>query len=141
MSSVTNSKSRPCVDHDTDHILVEAKVRLKMYRSQTKKMSVKHDIEKLDDDKIRTEYTVAIENKFEILLQTANDDSTPDELLNSIKNVFLESADEILGKKKNKKTKPWISEEAIKLSVKKREARLKNDRVEYVRLRAEIQKK
>ena len=74
MSSVTNSKSRPGVDHDTDHILVEAKVRLKMYRSQAKKMSVKHDIEKLDDDKIRTEYTVSTENKVEVLLQTVNDD-------------------------------------------------------------------
>ena len=91
MSSVTNSndsKSRPGVDHDTDHILVEAKVRLKMYRSQTKKMSVKHDIEKLEDVKIRTEYTVSTENKFEVLLQTAHDDSTPDELLNSIKISF-----------------------------------------------------
>ena len=104
-------------------------------------MSVKHDIEKLEDDKTRTEYTVATENKFEVLLQTANDDSTPDELLNSIKDVFLTSADEILGKKRNKKTKPWISEESINLSIKKREARLKNDRVEYVKLRAEIQKK
>ena len=39
------------------------------------------------------------------------------------------------------RSKPWISEESIELSKKKREARIANNRVEYVRLRAEIQRK
>ena len=55
MSSVTNSKSRPGVDHDTDHILVQAKVRLKTYKCQASKIATKHDLEKLEDDKIRAE--------------------------------------------------------------------------------------
>lgn len=141
MSLVTDSKSRPGVDHDTDHILVQTKIRLKTYKCQAKKITAKHDIEKLDDENTRLEYTVATENKFEILLQTANDDKTPDELLNYVKDIYLTAADEILGKKKSKKNKPWISKEAIELSIKKREARISKNRAEYVRLRAQIQKK
>ena len=141
MSSVTNSKSRPGVDHDTDHILVQAKIRLKTYKCQSKKIIAKHDIEKLENVSTRAEYTVATENRFEVLLQTAEDDKTPEELLSSIKDIYLSAADEILGKKKSKKTKPWISKESIEMSEKKREARIANDRVEYVRLRSEIQKK
>ena len=71
MSSVLNSKSRPGVDHDTDHILVQAKFRMKTFKCQTKKMNVKHDIERLDDDEIRIQYNVSTENKFNLLLQTA----------------------------------------------------------------------
>ena len=104
MSSVTNSKSRPGLDHDTDHILVQAKVRLKTYKCQASKIATKHDLEKLEDDKIRADYTVATENRFEILLQTVDDDKTPDELLNSVKEIYLSVADEILGKKKKKKS-------------------------------------
>ena len=141
MSSVLCSKSRPGVDHDTDHILVQAKIRIKTFRCQSKKMNVKHDIERLEDDEIRKKYNVSTENKFELLLQTAGDDQQPDELLNLIKDVFISSAEEILGKKRRNKTKPWISKETIELTAKKREARIANNRAEYVRLKAEIQKR
>ena len=141
MSSVLNSKSRPGVDHDTDHILVQAKIRMKTFKCQTKKMNVKHDIERLDDDEIRIQYNVSTENKFNLLLQTADENQHPEELLHSIKDIFLTSADEVLGKKRKNKTKPWISKETIELTAKKREARVSNDRVEYVKLKADIQKK
>ena len=106
MSSVTDSKTRPGVDHDTDHILVQTKVRLKTYKCQAKKITAKHDVEKQDDANIRAEYSIATENRFEALLHIAKDDITPDELLNSVKEVYLSAADEILGKKKRKKCKP-----------------------------------
>ena len=77
MSSVTNSKTRPGADHNTDHILVEAKIRLKTYKCQSKKITAKHDLEKLKDEETKTEYMVGTENRFEILLQTADEESNP----------------------------------------------------------------
>ena len=141
MSSVLNSKSRPGADHNTDHILVQAKIRMKTFKCQSKKIVVKHDIERLEDDEIRLQYNVSTENKFELLLQSAGDDQQPEELLKSIKDIYISSAEEILGKKKRNKTKPWISKETIELTIKKREARVSNSRTEYVKLKAEIQKK
>ena len=44
-------------------------------------------------------------------------------------------------RKEKNKTKPWISKETIELTEKKRKARIENDRPEYVKLKAEIQKK
>ena len=63
--------------------------------TKKKKITAKHDVEKLDDVNIRAEYSIATENRFEVLLQTANDETTPDELLNSVKEIYLSAADEI----------------------------------------------
>ena len=43
--SCLNCKTKPGADHDTDHIYLETKLRLKTYRCQSSKMAVKHDIE------------------------------------------------------------------------------------------------
>ena len=99
---------------------------------------MRHDIERLEDKDIKAQYNVSTENKFELLLQSAEEDQPPEELLQSIKDVYLTCADEILGKKTKMKTKPWISKETIDLAAEKREARVK-DRAEYVRLKAELQ--
>ena len=105
MSSCLNCKTKPGADHDTDHIYLETKLRLKTYRCQSSKMAVKHDIEKLNDPTIKEEYTVTTENRFEALLQIADEDKRPDELMTQIKDIFLETADEKLGKRKGKKGK------------------------------------
>ena len=90
MSSFLDCKARPGADHDTDHILLQAKIRTKVYKCQAKKIATKHDLERLNDDNIRIEYTIATENKFEQLLNAADtDDRTPEELLNSVKDDFL----------------------------------------------------
>ena len=55
---------------------------------------------------IKEEYTVTTENRFEALLQIADEDKRPDELMTQIKDIFLETAEEKLGKRKGKKKKP-----------------------------------
>ena len=142
MSSFLDCKARLGADHDTDHILLQAKIRTKVYKCQAKKIATKHDLERLNDDNIRIEYTIATENKFEQLLNAADtDDRTPEELLNSVKDVFLSTADDVLGKRRRRRNKPWIKEETLELTKKKREARIKNDRVEYATLKADVQRK
>ena len=76
-------------------------------------MATKHDLEKLNDENTRTEYMVATENIFQTLLQTANEDQKPDKMFKHIKDIFLSTADKILGKRRNKKDKPWISKETL----------------------------
>ena len=140
MSSCLSCKTKPGADHDTDHIYLESRVRLKTFRCQTSKMAVKHDIDRLNDPDIKEQYTIAVENKFEVLLDMTDEEKRPDELMNQIKDIFLQTAEEKLGKRKGKKKKPWISSKTFDLSARKREARRKNDTAEYKKLRSEIQK-
>ena len=46
-------------------------------------------------------------------------DAYPDEIWNEMKNVYLEAAETIIGKKKTKKSKPYKSEEVIKMAEEK----------------------
>ena len=140
MSSCLNSKTRPGADHDTDHVYLEAKLRLKTFKCQSAEMAIKHDLEKLDDPEIRKEYTLAVENRFETLLEITDEDKRPEELMSQIKDIFLQTAEEKLGKRKGKKKKPWISSKVFELSKEKREARKNNDQTKYKRLKSEIQK-
>ena len=103
-------------------------------------MAVIHDIEKLTDPEIKTEYSFAVENRFEALLELTDEDKRPEELMSQIKDIFLQTAEEKLGKRKGKKKKPWLSSKTFELSKNKREARKRNDKDEYKRLRGEIQK-
>ena len=103
ISSINNSKSRPGIDHDTDHILVQAKIRVKTYTCQSKKLVVKHDIERLEDEEIKVQYTVYTGTKVELLLQSAAEDQSPDRLLNSIKHLYFTCADDILVNKEKTK--------------------------------------
>ena len=103
-------------------------------------MAVKHDIEKLNDSETKIEYTIAVENKFEKLLEITDENQRPEELMSQIKDIFLQTAEEKLGKRKGKKKKPWLSNKTFELSKSKKEARKRNDKIEYQRLRSEIQK-
>ena len=42
MSSFLDCKTRPGADHDSDHILLQAKIRTKVYKCQAKKIAEKH---------------------------------------------------------------------------------------------------
>ena len=52
-----------------------------------------------------------------------------------MKNIYLDSAEKILGKRENKKTKPYVSEEILQLSRDKKKARTENKQEEYRRLK------
>ena len=89
MSSCINSRTRPGADHDTDHILLESKIRLKTFNCQQSKMALKHDIDKLNDPKIKEHYSVSTENRFEALLLVTDEDKRPEELMSEIENIFF----------------------------------------------------
>ena len=61
-------------------------------------------------------------------------------MLKHIKDIFLSTADQVLGKRRNKKNKPWISKETLELTAQKRKARIENNKKEYTKLKAQVQK-
>ena len=97
-------------------------------------------MDKSNDVDTKERYTIETENKFEVLLKVADENQTPEELLKYVNEVYLTAADEVLGKRRKKKSKPWISSETLEITEKKRNARKNGNRMEYVRLKAEVQK-
>ena len=67
-------------------------------------------------------------------------DRVPDELWMEVHDIVQETGIKtILKKKKCKKTK-WLSEEALQIAVKRREAKSKGEKETYTHLNAELQR-
>ena len=98
---VTNSRTRPAVDCESDHILVWANLRMKAYRN-SKRITphLKYDLEKLQIEEFREEYAVETRNRFTALLDDWRvNERMPDEMWEEMSKIYTESADKTLGKK------------------------------------------
>ena len=98
----------PGADADTDHILVKAKVRTKAMKGQKKEGPTRFNIELFENKKFREEYELETKNRFTILESDwCSDDKCPDQIWQDMKNIYLESAEKILGKKTKKTLKAF----------------------------------
>ena len=85
------------------------------------------------------DYTVEVRNGFKGLELI---DRVPDELWMEVHDIVQETGIKTIPKKKKKKSKKekWLSEEALKIAVKRREAKSKGEKERYTRLNAEFQR-
>ena len=122
-SSFTDCRTRPGADCDTDHILVTGKVKLKGFRKkQENNPMIRYELNKLKEQENYIKYSIDTENKFETLL-TIQEELSPEQMWQEMKEIVHTAANNSLGKKKTKKTKPWISARTIEMAEKKRKAR------------------
>jgi len=66
-------------------------------------------------------------------------DRVPDELWMEVHNIVQETGNKIIPKKKKFKKAKWLSEEALQIAVKRREAKSKREKERYTHLNAEFQ--
>ena len=91
-----------------------------------------------DLNQIPYDYTVEVRNRFKGLDLI---DRVPDELWNEVRDIVQETGIKtILMEKKCKKAK-WLSEEALQIAEKRREAKGKGEKERYIHLNAEFQRK
>ena len=64
----------------------------------------------------------------------------PDELWTEVRDIVQETGIKTIPKKKKCKKAKWLSEEAIQIAVKRREAKSKGEKERYTHLNAEFQK-
>ena len=64
----------------------------------------------------------------------------PDELWMKVHDIVLEAMIKTIPKKKKYKKAKWLSEEALQIAVKRREAKSKGEKERYSHLNAEFQK-
>ena len=64
----------------------------------------------------------------------------PDELWTEIRDIVQEKGNKTIPKKKKCKKAKWLSEEALQIAVKRREAKSKGEKERYTHLNAEFQR-
>ena len=127
-----SAKTKLGADCGSDHEHFIAKFRLKLTKVGETTRSFRYDLNQIPYD-----YTVKVRNIFKGLDLI---DRVPDELWMEVHNIVQETGiKNILNKKKCKKAK-CLSEEALQIAVKRREAKSKGEKERYTHLNAEFQR-
>ena len=130
--SIQSAKTRLGADCGSDHELLIAKFRLKLKKEGKATILFTYDLNKISYD-----YTVEVTNRFKGLDLL---DRVPDELWMEVHDIVPETGiNTILKEKKCKKAKQ-LSEEALQIAVKRREAKGKGEKERYNHFNAELQR-
>ena len=89
-----------------------------------------------DLNKISYDYTVEVTNRFKGLDFI---DRVPEELWMEVRDILQEAMIKNIPKKKKRKKAKWLSEEALQIAVKRREAKGKGPKERYTHLYEELQ--
>ena len=90
-----------------------------------------------DLNQIPYDYTVEVRNRFKVLDLI---DRVPDELWNEVHDIVQETGIKIIPKKKKCKKAKWLSEEALQIAEKRRDAKSKGEKERYKHLNADFQR-
>ena len=90
-----------------------------------------------DLNQIPYDYTVEVRNRSKGLELI---DRVPDELWREVCDTVQETGIKTIAKKKKCKKEKWLSEEALQIAVKRREAKGKGEKERYTHLNAEFQR-
>ena len=110
-------KIRLGADCGSDRELLIAKFRLKLKKVGETTRPFRHDLNQFLYD-----YTVEVRNRFKGLDLI---DRMPDELWNEIRDIVQETGIKTIPMEKKCKKVKWLSEEALQIAVKRREAKSK----------------
>ena len=126
---IQSTKTRPGADCGSDHELLIAKFRLKLKKVGKTTRPFRYDL-----NQIPYNYTVEVTNRFKGLDLI---DRVPEEIWMEVCDIVQESVIKTIPKKKKAK---WLSEEALQIAVKRREAKGKGKKERYTHLNAEFQR-
>ena len=113
-SSILSAKTRLGADYGSDHKLLIAKFRLKLKKVGKTTRPFRYDLSQIPYD-----YSVEVRNRFKGLDLIARE---PDELWMEVCDIVQETGIKTIPKKKKCKQAKWLSEEALQIVVKRREA-------------------
>ena len=130
-SSIQSAKTRPGADCGSDHELLIAKFRIKLKKLGKPTRPFRYDL-----NQITYNYTVEVTNGFKGLDLI---ERVPEELWMEVHDIVQEAVIKTIPKKKKCKKAKWLSEEALQIAEKRREAKGKGEKERYTHLNAEFQ--
>ena len=107
----------------SDQELLIAKFRLKLKKVGKTTRPFRYDLNQIPYD-----YTVEVKNRFKGLDLIHR---VPDELWMEVRDIVQETGIKTIPKKKKCKKGKWLSEEALQIAVKRREAKSKEEKESY----------
>ncbi|XP_055277722.1 uncharacterized protein LOC129553083 [Moschus berezovskii] len=131
-SCIQLAKTRPGADCGSDHELLIAKFRLKLKKAGKTTRPFRYDLNQIPYD-----YTVEVRNRFKGLDLI---DRVPDELWTEVRDIVQETGTKTIPMEKKCRRAKWLSEEALQIAVKRREAKSKGEKERYKHLNAEFQR-
>ena len=131
-SSIQSAKTRPGADYGSDHELLIAKFRLKLKKVKKTTRRFRYNLNQITYD-----FTVEVRNRFKGLDLI---DREPDELWTEVHDIVQETGIKTISMEKKCKKAKWLSEEALQIAVKRREAKSKGEKERYTHLNAELQR-
>ena len=119
-NAIQSTNTRLGADCGSDHELLIAKFRLKLKKVGKTTRPFRYDLNQIPYD-----YTVEVRNRFKSLDLI---DRVPDELWNEVPDIVQETGIKTIPMEKKCKKAKWLSEEALQIAVKRREAKAKEKR-------------
>ena len=113
-----------------DHELLIAKFRLKLKKVGKTTRPFRYDLNQIPYD-----YTVEVRNRFKELDLI---ERVSEELWTEIHDIVQETGINNIPKKKKCKKAKWLSEEALQIAVKRRDAKSKGEKERYTHLNEEF---
>ena len=126
----TVTKTRPGADCGSDHESLITKFRLKLKKVGKTTRPFRYDLNQIPYD-----YTVEVRNRFKGLDLI---DRVPEELWMEVQNIVQKTVIKTIPKKKKWKEAKWLSEEALQIAEKRREAKHKGEKERNIHLNAEF---
>ena len=135
--SITNCRTYPGSDCNSDHNLLVATFKAKFQKVENSVSTIKLDLQALKGHK-GLDYAAAVSNRFEAL-NLLEQENTPQELWTATKEILKEEAAKHIKQPKRSKVKNWLSQEALERAAEKRYAKTYNPE-KYKKLKAEVQR-
>ena len=132
-SSIQPAKTRPGADSGSDDELLIAKFRLKLKKVGKITIPFRYDLNQTPYN-----FTVKVTNRFKGLDLIYR---VPEELWTEVHDIVQEAVIKTITKKKKCKKAKWLSEEALQIAEKRREAKGKGEKERYNHLNAEFQRR
>ena len=114
------------------HKFLIAKFRFKLKKVGKTTKPFKYDLNQIPYD-----YTVEVRNRFKGLDLI---DREPDELWTEVHDIVQKTGIKTIPMEKKCKKAKWLSQEALKIAVKRREVKSKGEKERYSHLNAELQR-
>ena len=127
-----SAQTRLGADCGSDHVLLPAKFNIKLKKVGKTTRPFRYDL-----NKISYNYTLEVTKRFKGLDLI---DRVPEELWTQVHDIVQEAVIKTIPKKKKCKEAKWLSEEALQIAKKRREAKGKGDKERYTHLNAEFQR-
>ena len=122
-SSIQSAKTRRGADCGSDHELLIANFRIKLKKVGKTTRPFRYDLNQIPYD-----YTLEVRNRFKGLDLI---DRVPDELWTEVRDTVQETGIKTIPMEKKCKKAKWLSEEALQIAVKRREAKSNGEKERY----------